>query len=146
MSQLKKLKNGDKRRCRVPRTCTPRVGTATGTVELFRSPSRAIRAYGEAPCHLERRTERECTGPFLVEAGGRGLGPAAKEDRAPGILSGTQDILWEPEVTSVCRVRSSQQLLRPQGSKSYNIVGNVCQEGDSHNSQQGDEEARGTGA
>lgn len=64
VSTKKKLKNGDKSRCRVPRTCTPRVGIPTGTVELFQSPSRAIRAYGEALCHLEMRTQQECTGPF----------------------------------------------------------------------------------
>lgn len=72
------------------------------------------------------RAEQKCMGPSLVEAGGQGLGPAAKEGRAPGILSGTQDTLWDHEGTTVCHVGSSQQLLGPQGSKLYSIVGNVC--------------------
>lgn len=48
MSQLKKLKNGDKSRW-LGSHAPARPGWVfpQGTVELFRSPSRAIRAYGE---------------------------------------------------------------------------------------------------
>lgn len=72
------------------------------------------------------RAEQKYIDPSLVEAGGQGLGPAAKEGRAPGILSGSQDTLWDHEGTTVCHVGSSQQLLGPQGSKLRSIVGNVC--------------------
>lgn len=38
------------------------------------------------PCHQRWRADQECTGPVLGEAGGRGLGLAAKESRAPGTV------------------------------------------------------------
>lgn len=78
----------------------------------------------------EERLGRDARSPFLGEADGRGLGLAEKEGRAPGGLSGTQDTWWEPEVTSVRRGRSRQQLLGAQVSKISSTMGNAVRGGD----------------